>query len=379
MNIWIDATRLRSSAGATAVVERVAALVSGWQTDADALDREQCFPVAAFQALRECGALQAPLPCRFGGLGLGTEPAGGRDLLDLLRHIGRGSLAIGRLYEGHVNALKLIALYGSEGQMARAAEDVVAGHLFALWNTEPRDGLQLIRAGSGWSLQGRKICCSGAGYATRALVTASRGDTAPEMLVISLEPGQAVGPERIALQGMRACATGTMILDDIAVGDDAIVGRPGDYLRQPVFSAGAWRTSAVTLGGLEALIEAMRVQLVGRGRDGNPHQRGRVGRAMIAQETARLWLEKAARLAEEGTAESGDTAEYVNLARIAVESACLEAMQLVQRALGLDGFRVGNPVERIMRDLATYLRQPAPDETLDEAAGWFMQRALPDA
>ena len=249
MNIWIDATRLRSSAGATAVVERVAALVSGWQTDADALDREQCFPVAAFQALRECGALQAPLPCRFGGLGLGTEPAGGRDLLDLLRHIGRGSLAIGRLYEGHVNALKLIALYGSEGQMARAAEDVVAGHLFALWNTEPRDGLQLIRAGSGWRLQGRKICCSGAGYATRALVTASRGDTAPEMLVISLEPGQAVGPERIALQGMRACATGTMILDDIAVGDDAIVGRPGDYLRQPVFSAGAWRTSAVTLGG----------------------------------------------------------------------------------------------------------------------------------
>lgn len=323
--------------------------------------------------------MQAPLPYRFNGLGLGTEPAGARDLLDLLRHVGRGSLAIGRLYEGHVNALKLIELYGNERQIARAADDAAAGHLFALWNTEPRDGLRLIRVGSAWRLQGSKIYCSGAGHATRALVTAHRGDAAPEMLVIALKPGQAVGPERFVSPAMRACVTGTMTLDGIIVEEDAVIGRPGDYLRQPAFSAGAWRTSAVTLGGLEALIEAMRAQLVGRGRDANPHQRRRVGRAIIAQETARLWLDKAARLAEGGLAGDSDVAEYVNLARIAVETACLDAIQLVQRALGLDGFRQSNPVERIMRDLAMYLRQPAPDETLDEAAGWFMRRAVPDA
>lgn len=379
MNVWINEATLRPSVEATSVVGRVAALVPEWQANADVLDRDQRFPAEAFRALRGCGALLAPLPCRFGGLGLGTDPLGARALLALLRHLGRGSLAIGRLYEGHVNALKLIALYGCEDQMARAAEDAAAGHLFALWNTESAEGLRLIDAGSEWRLQGGKICCSGAGYATRALVTARRSNTAPELLVIALEPGQAVGPERIVLQGMRACATGTMILDGVAVEDDAIVGRPGDYLRQPAFSAGAWRTSAVTLGGLEALVAATRTQLVDRGRDGNPHQRRRIGHALIAQETARLWLEKAARLVEEETADPCDVAEYVNLARIAVESACVEAMQLVQRTLGLEGFREGSPVERITRDLATYLRQPAPDETLDEAAGWFMQRDLPDA
>ena len=32
-----------------------------------------------------------------------------------------------------------------------------------------------------------------------------------------------------------------------------------------------------------------------------------------------------------------------------------------------------------MRDLATFLRQPAPDETLVEGAAWFAGRPLPDA
>jgi hypothetical protein len=35
-------------------------------------------------------------------------------------------------------------------------------------------------------------------------------------------------------------------------------------------------------------------------------------------------------------------------------------------------------VERLCRDLATYLRQPAPDEALDDAAAWFMDHPLPE-
>ena len=54
-----------------------------------------------------------------------------------------------------------------------------------------------------------------------------------------------------------------------------------------------------------------------------------------------------------------------------METACLDAMRLVQRSLGLSSFRQGNPIELICRDLSTYLRQPAPDEVLTEAAVWF--------
>jgi hypothetical protein len=80
----------------------------------------------------------------------------------------------------------------------------------------------------------------------------------------------------------------------------------------------------------------------------------------------------AARIAEDPGAETGHRVATVGLARIAVETACLDAMRLVQRSVGLSSFRQGNPIERICRDLSTYLRQPAPDEVLTEAASWFM-------
>ena len=63
---------------------------------------------------------------------------------------------------------------------------------------------------------------------------------------------------------------------------------------------------------------------------------------------------------------------YVNLARTAVETACLDALRHIQRSLGLSAFMQGSRAERIARDLATYLRQPAPDEALVEAAGYFI-------
>ncbi|MBN8926606.1 MAG: acyl-CoA dehydrogenase, partial [Rhodospirillales bacterium] len=112
-------------------------------------------------------------------------------------------------------------------------------------------------------------------------------------------------------------------------------------------------------------------QLRSSGRFDSPHTRARVGTMLAGREAARLWVQAAARCAEDPAADTDHRVATVGLARIAVERACLEAMQLAQRSLGLTAFRVGNPVERICRDLATYLRQPAPDEVLTEAATWF--------
>ena len=373
------ATAHDPAAGIVGLLDGMAALVPDWQANAAALDAEAAFPVGELRDLHAIGGYLAPLPARLGGLGLGSEASGARGLLELLRLIGRGNLAVGRVFEGHVNALKLMTQYGAERQLEQAARDAAAGHLFAIWNTEPAEGLRLVGAPPNAVLRGRKIFCSAAGHATRALVTARAADGEARMLLVALRPGERMGDETWRLQGMRACRTGSMVFDGMAVTETALIGQPGDYLRQPEFSAGAWRTSAVTLGGLEALVGEATRQLVERRRQDNPHQKARMGEAMIARETALLWLRKAAAVAEGGRAAPGDVAGYVNLARIAVETACLDAMRAVQRSLGLAGLLASNPVERMLRDLATYLRQPAPDETLDEAATWFMQRALPDA
>lgn len=363
----------------SSLLTRVRDAVPAIQRRAERLDREVEFPLADLDELRRIGAFAAVVPKAFGGAGLGTEPDGALGLYELLRLLGYGNLSVGRIFEGHVNAFRLILSYGDQEQLRQAAEDARDGHLFAIWNTETQPGLQIVPCPGGNRLQGSKSFCSAAGFATRALVTATDPLGQVLMLLIPLNFGERAVRLNIAPQGMRASLTGRMTFDGLAVSASAIIGSPGDYVREPVFSAGAWRTSAVTLGGLEALVAEAQRQLIARERHNDPHQRARIGKLLIAQETAYLWIREAALMAEGGeTTLSASTTAYVNLARIAVESATLDAMMLVQRSLGLAGFLPPNPIERILRDLGTYLRQPAPDEALTEAADWFTAHALTD-
>jgi alkylation response protein AidB-like acyl-CoA dehydrogenase len=300
-------------------------------------------------------------------------------LLHLLQYLGEASLPVARLYEAHVNALQLVCRYGNACLVQRCARDAIDGELFALWVTDPpAGGLTLQPQGNGFGLSGSKAFCSGAGTATRALVTAA-APAGAQMLIINVEAGTRVLPSAIKLSGMRAATTGSMDLTGIHVAPDALLGVAGDYLREPVFSAGAWRSAAAALGGLSALVSMHRGEILKRGRADDPHQRARFGALLIAHETARLWMGQAALRGclEDDSSEA--IVAYINLARLAVESACLDAMRLSQRSLGLGAFIEGHPAERICRDLATYLRQPAPDETLDKAAGHYFQAELPGA
>nr|MDZ8056683.1 acyl-CoA dehydrogenase [Nostoc sp. EkiNYC01] len=51
----------------------------------------------------------------------------------------------------------------------------------------------------------------------------------------------------------------------------------------------------------------------------------------------------------------------------------LDIVQLAQRSVGLQGFLRGHPLERLSRDLATYLRQPGPDHALTGAASEILR------
>ncbi len=336
------------------------------QARAAALDQSARFPDEDIDDLRTAGVLRSPLPTRFGGLGIGVEPAAAAATMELFRALGRGNLALGRLVEAHVNALRLVFRYGDEPVCRAAADDAEAGHLCALWVTDPPGG-GLVAGPDG--IAGAKQFCSGAGHATRAVVTVDdSGQT--RLAYARLDQGVTAQPLPGGLAGMRAASTGQVKFDrPIAFP----FGEPGDYLREPDFSCGAWRTSAATLGGLEALVEQLRQQLTGRGRGGDPHQQARFGQALIAAETARLWMAQAAQRAENPAADAASAVAYVGLARLAVERACLDGIELAQRSLGVAALLRGNPVERLCRDLATYLRQPAADMVLTEAAALALQ------
>ncbi|HVZ10159.1 acyl-CoA dehydrogenase [Rhodopila sp.] len=349
------------------VSERVAALVPLMRDRAAGLDRVADFPAEDMADLRRIGALTLALPVT------NADPPSVRalhvrELEAVLTLTGSGNLATGRILEAHLNARHLIGRYGTAPQRRLGDE----APLLALWVTDPPSGgLRMRRDGAAIVLSGGKQFCSAAGHASHALVTAEDEGGRARMLLVPLRCGERVTPLPAPLAGMRASVTGAVDFSGCRVAEDAVLGGPGDYLREPDFSAGAWRGSAVALGGLTALVELAVAHLRGGTRLDHPQMLARFGHIFIARDTAALWVRRAGEAAEDPTRACQDRVATVGLGRLAVEAACLEAMTLIQQSIGLAAFRQGDPIERIGRDLQTYLRQPARDAVLADAAAWF--------
>ena len=371
---------------------------------AAATDEVGGFPALEMNWLREAGLLTAALPPALGGAGLG-EPAAALALLQALYHVGRGNLAVGRLWEGHVNALLLIRCFGSPAQLARAAADARAGHVFGVWNTEnPADGVRLepLPAAPGrYRLRGAKTFASGAGHITRPVLTGAlgapptlparrdQGPAAPPLLPVAAPP---TGWQLVLLRadeqppvldrsfwrplGMRATASFRADFTGLEIGTADLIGRPNDYYRAPWFGGGAARFAAVQLGGAAAVFDETRRFLRRLGRTDDPYQRQRLGQLLALHETGQLWLRGAAEHAALPPTPPAEPlalarlealAAYASTFRTVVEANCLDTLRLAERCVGARGLLQPEPFERLHRDLTHYLRQPAPDAVLAEA------------
>ena len=361
-----------------ALVQTAADVADRIAETAAARDAARAFPRDAFARLHERGLLTATLPVSLGGVGLGE--AGSRHALyRVLAEIGRGSLPVGRVYEGHVNALDLVMTWGTDRQRGRAADDAHAGHVFGVWNTEAGDGVRLEPTDDGGAvLRGAKTFCSGAGAVTRAFANGRTPDGGWQMVLVDLDgEDDRVEPDSWPAEGMRASQSGRVSFEGMRVGRDALIGAPGDYTREPDFTGGAVRFAAVHLGGAQALADATGALLRRLGRTECPHQRARAGQTAIALETGALWLLGAARLWEAhaaGRADADAVVAYAQMTRTAMERVCLDTLERVDRSVGARGLLPPMPVERIGRDLRLYLRQPAPDATLDAAGAAALDR-----
>lgn len=338
--------------------------------EAAARDADGAFPAASFQALRGAGLLSAPLPTSLGGQGVE-----GAALLRLLRQIGRASLPVGRVYEGHVNALRLVRRYGTPAQLARAARDAHGGELFGVWNTEDGPGLRLRAGPGGLTLTGGKTFASGLGHVTRPLLPAEAegGGRTMVLLPTGREPGT---PDLTFWQplGMRATVSGRVDYTGARVQREDLIGRPGDYYRQPEFGGGALRFLAVQLGGADAVVASARAALRDLGRAGDDVQRLRFAEVAVRLEAAWQVTREAQRRLDAlpDGADPAPLLAYVALARSAAEDACLLACEAAERAVGARGLLAPWPTERLLRDLRTYLRQPAPDAARLAVGAWLL-------
>jgi alkylation response protein AidB-like acyl-CoA dehydrogenase len=317
-------------------------------------DRSGDFPAKSFDVLRSGGHIAAP-PVAASDIGT---------LLHLLAAVGRGCLSTGRIFEGHCNALLLIDTCGTAAQRAAARAVAAKGGVFGVWNTDmPGNPLRLEDG----LLVGAKNFGSGVDGLSHAIVTIAT-PAGRQMLFVPLED---VGVDRSWWKPMGMHASGSHIVD--FTGQTArfewALGLPDDYIAQPWFSGGAIRFAAVQLGGMHAVLDVAVEHLTRIRRDEDPYQRQRIARMGIAVETGYAWLDRAAaawrEAAEEKTPTSSERlVSTANAFRTVVETEALSVLELAERSVGAGGFIAPHPLERLVRDLRTYLRQPNPDGAL---------------
>ncbi|THH40563.1 acyl-CoA dehydrogenase [Neolewinella litorea] len=353
--------------------DRLRALVDRFTTWAPSTYADGGFPEREMEELRRAGLLRITLP----GEALDQERGHTAGVLRLLKEIGRGNLSVGRIYEGHLNALQLIKIYGTPEQRKRWYTDARAGHLFGVWNTQMADGVELHRKHDGGvRVAGSKSFCSGADRVTRPLITGVLRGDAPEdagwqMAVLPLDEHRVkVDPTFWNPAGMRNSVSYKIDFSGIELGADDLLGGPEDYNRQPYLSGGAVRFAAVQLGGAAALLDATREYLRDLGRTEDPYQRTRVGQMAILVESGQLWLDRAGQLSDHSE-DPAAVVHYANMVRTAIAGYCEQCLEMAQRSVGARGLLHPHPVARLHADLSMYLRQPAPDAAL-EAVGQYL-------
>ncbi|MGE4304022.1 MAG: acyl-CoA dehydrogenase [Novosphingobium sp.] len=327
------------------------------------------FPAESLRVLRDADLHRRFAPAAAGGEAFADNRAAGTAMARALREVGRGDLSVGRLFEGHVNALALFGWYADRRQLEWLDQALDRGAWFGVWATEAPPGVH-IEPGDPPVLRGTKVFASGSGGLNFALVTAATHEGGRRLAIVPANDPARADLAHWRVRGMRASVSGRYDLDELALDAAMLLGQPGDYDREPRFTAGAWRFCAVQLGGIEALLAETREAMRDAAR-ADPVQRARFAEAVVAMRSAGFWVAEAAK---RFVSEDLDAVHIARLTRGVVEQAGLTAMDAAARLLGTRSAFDGERADKIIRDLSLYMRQAGPDQVRDEAAKTLLER-----
>ena len=230
--------------------------------------------------------------------------------------------------------------------------------------------------GDGYRIRGAKAFVSGAGYADGYLVAARRSDdqsVVSQFLVPAATPGLRVERTWDSL-GMRATRSDDVHLD-VRVPADALLGGVEGLALVVAQLMPHWLVAsyaAVYVGVARAAVDAAVDHLTGRGLDGLPAVRARIGRADAAVEAAWLVVAEAARRVDSAAGEP-ETNRWVWRAKLLAGTTAADVAASVLEAAGTSASRRGHPLERLFRDARCGSLQPA---TSDVCADWLGVAAL---
>jgi alkylation response protein AidB-like acyl-CoA dehydrogenase len=330
---------------------RLAAIADGAATrDAEPTPS---FPADPIERLARAGAMAwNAVP------GLVRPPAA--EELSLVRAVARADGSIGRIFDGHLNAVERLIVQAPESLAVRELGAVCGEGLRAgVWGGDPVPGegppAALVESAGGEVLRGVKTFCSGAGGLDRALVLARSpaGAGPPVSVWIDVSDRRSVEIDEswYRAHGLRASVSHRVVFHDAPV--LARLGAPGAISEQPWFARDALRTAASWAGMADTAADSALTELAARPARG-PLEGVAAGRILTARRAIDLWLQDAARAMD---AAGPDLAEIGIHARVAIADAARSILDEAARACGSRPFARGGALDRARRDLELFLLQ----------------------
>lgn len=295
---------------------------------------------AALRALTEEGLDQLPLPGSGNTLGRFSR----------LAQVASHDLRLCKLFEGHTDALAIIAELNSQLPPE--------GSTWGMWAAEPPSAkVRVRRDGKRFLVDGRKAWCSGAAVVSHGLLTAWDEEDRQQLVAVQMhQPGVRVTDEGWHAVGMAATGSVEVVFDG-ATG--LAVGGPGDYLSRPGFWQGGIGIAACWYGAAQRLAEALREQCSKRP---EPHALAHLGSVDSALHGAACVLRDCAlQIDQQPQANAQLLAQQ---ARACIEETVEQVIQHVGRALGAGPYCKDPHFAQLMADLPVYVRQSHAERDL---------------
>ncbi|MEP0774964.1 MAG: acyl-CoA dehydrogenase family protein [Acidobacteriota bacterium] len=324
-------------------------------------DETSHFPAEVFRQLGELGVLGVLVPEEYGGAGLDY-----RHYVTIVAELAAVEPGVALSVAAH-NSLctNHILLFGSEQQKRQWLPRLARGEVLGAWGlTEPEAGSDAggtrttaRREGSGWVIRGAKNFITHATVGAVAVLTAR---TAPgsdhrgiSAFLVPLDTPGVVRGKKEDKVGMRVSDTSSLILEDVRLPVDALVGAEGEGFVQAmeVLDGGRISIAALGLGIARGALQAALAYARQRHQFGRPIASFQGIQFKLADMSV---LVSAAELLTFRAAEAKDAGEKTTRlsseAKLFASEAAVRVAEEAVQIHGGYGYTKDYPVEKLWRD-----------------------------
>jgi alkylation response protein AidB-like acyl-CoA dehydrogenase len=313
-------------------------------------DRDGVMDDTVLTQLGEMGFVGMAMPESVGGMGLGLEAAAAA--LEELAW-GEAAVAVSVAQTGRVANLLLGAGAGPQHRewAGRLATAEVWGCLAMAEDDDGVDvggmGTRAVRAGAGFRIRGEKRWITNPSRSAVAVVVAGT-EEGPTLFVVPTTTAGWVRGARDATMGLRPLEVATVRLEDVEVGEDAVLGGMGGALELLESVAPAHRVAiaAIAAGIARAALEHARAYADEREQFGAPIRSFEGIQFKLADMATRT--EAALRMAAHAAA--SPTPAAAAMAKLFASEAAMWVTTQAVQIFGGYGYMRDYPVEKLMRD-----------------------------